>query len=179
VRRRGGRSGIGTPVGGPAAARTGVLDRHRRLDARAAACGAREPRRAPRRSAVPPGRPPSRRDRRPRAGGTSGSARARCERAARASMLPVNRTRVRRIGASSDGTMRTCVRTGQVGAQGEANGLARGNSLGVPCKETCTGGVVMPGAARGAAAIHARKRPAGSGGRSSRTRTRAAGSRTA
>lgn len=73
--------------------------------------GAREPMSArcslPR---APPGRPPSRLDRRPRAGGTRGSARAPCGRAVRALMFELNRTRVRKIRRPSDRPGRTYVR---------------------------------------------------------------------
>ncbi len=78
------------------------------------ASGAREPTWArcslPR---TPPGRPPSRLDRRPRAGGTRGSARAPCGRAVRASMSELNRTRVRKICGPSDRTDRTYVRVAE------------------------------------------------------------------
>jgi hypothetical protein len=79
--------------------------------ARAAPRGALGPRQAPRRlTGVPPGRPPSRLDRRPRAGGTHRRVRALRERAARVSMFGLNRTCVRRVGAPADGSTRTYVR---------------------------------------------------------------------
>jgi hypothetical protein len=75
------------------------------------ASGVREPRWArgtlPR---SPPGRPPSRLDRRPRAGGMRGSARALPGRAAPVLVSELNRTCVRKISGLADGTGRTYVR---------------------------------------------------------------------
>jgi hypothetical protein len=62
------------------------------------------------------GRPPSRRRSRPRAKGTSGSDAGHRVRAGQTWMFAMTGTCVRKLRSSSDGSMRTCVRTGDMAA---------------------------------------------------------------